>query len=413
MMERDDEAAQLRYAQALADWGDAGGYDAEMLWDTCTVAALGMPYERRSSGGAHPVRAASRSGSSWRRCCAAPTRCCCSTSRTTTSTSRASAGSRTGCTSRRRPCCFVSHDRELLARVGDRIVTVERAPRGRRWVHGGGFATYHEAARERTTGSRSCAGAGTRSTPSSRSWSLHVPAEGRVQRGHGVAGYQAAQYPAAAKFEEAGPARGACRASRTSRCGCAAAAPACGPSTCEHLELTGLMKPFDLEVFFGERVAVLGSNGSGKSHFLRLLAAGGRTPIASTSRSATSSRPGRAHRLARLGARVRPGIFAQTHEHPELLGRTLLEILTAATSTSRHARGGGAGAAPLRAGARGASRPSRRCRAASRRGSRSCCSSSRARRCCCSTSRPTTSTCDSRRGAGGGPRRVRGDRASR
>ena len=31
--------------------------------------------------------------------------------------------------------------------------------------------------------------------------------------------------------------------------------------------------------------------------------------------------------LARLGARVRPGWFVQTHEHPELVGRTLLEIL--------------------------------------------------------------------------------------
>ena len=47
---------------------------------------------------------------------------------------------------------------------------------------------------------------------------------------------------------------------------------------CEDLELTGLMKPFDLEVWYGERVAVLGSNGSGKSHFLRLLAAGGSDP---------------------------------------------------------------------------------------------------------------------------------------
>src|SRR5690606_5501674 len=47
---------------------------------------------------------------------------------------------------------------------------------------------------------------------------------------------------------------------------------------CEQLELTGLMKPFDLEVWFGERVAVLGSNGSGKSHFLRLLAGGGTSP---------------------------------------------------------------------------------------------------------------------------------------
>ena len=56
---------------------------------------------------------------------------------------------------------------------------------------------------------------------------------------------------------------------------------------CEGLELTGLMKPFDLEVWYGDRVAVLGSNGSGKSHFLRLLARGGsatRTPSTARSR---------------------------------------------------------------------------------------------------------------------------------
>jgi ABC-type polysaccharide/polyol phosphate transport system ATPase subunit len=38
------------------------------------------------------------------------------------------------------------------------------------------------------------------------------------------------------------------------------------------------MEPFDLEVWYGERVAVIGGNGSGKSHFLRLLAAGGTDP---------------------------------------------------------------------------------------------------------------------------------------
>ena len=98
---------------------------------------------------------------------------------------------------------------------------------------------------------------------------------------------------------------------------------------CENLELTGLMQPFDLEVWYGERVAVLGSNGSGKSHFLRLLAAGRQRPgrraparrrRARSSRCCTRARPS-------SGARVRPGWFVQTHEHPELLGRTLLEIL--------------------------------------------------------------------------------------
>ncbi len=45
LMERDDEPAQIRYATALATWGDAGGYDAEILWDACCVTALGVPYE--------------------------------------------------------------------------------------------------------------------------------------------------------------------------------------------------------------------------------------------------------------------------------------------------------------------------------------------------------------------------------
>ena len=97
---------------------------------------------------------------------------------------------------------------------------------------------------------------------------------------------------------------------------------------CEDLELTGLMKPFDLEVWYGERVAVLGSNGSGKSHFLRLLAAGGSDPdVEHRPVDDAPIEPVRHTGKAKLGARVRPGWFVQTHEHPELVGRTLLEIL--------------------------------------------------------------------------------------
>jgi ATPase subunit of ABC transporter with duplicated ATPase domains len=97
---------------------------------------------------------------------------------------------------------------------------------------------------------------------------------------------------------------------------------------CEGLELTGLMKPFDLEVWYGERVAVLGSNGSGKSHFLRLLARGGSDPdVEHRPVDDSPIAPVRHDGKARLGARVRPGWFVQTHEHPELVGRTLLEIL--------------------------------------------------------------------------------------
>jgi ATPase subunit of ABC transporter with duplicated ATPase domains len=77
------------------------------------------------------------------------------------------------------------------------------------------------------------------------------------------------------------------------------------------------MQPFDLEVWYGERVAVLGSNGSGKSHFLRLLAG---EPVGHAG-------------TARLGARVLPGWFAQTHSRPDLDGRSPLDILMAEHAT--------------------------------------------------------------------------------
>src|SRR4030095_5548675 len=47
---------------------------------------------------------------------------------------------------------------------------------------------------------------------------------------------------------------------------------------CHDLELENLTFPFDLEIWYGDRVAVLGAHGTGKSHFLLLLAPGGTAP---------------------------------------------------------------------------------------------------------------------------------------
>ena len=98
---------------------------------------------------------------------------------------------------------------------------------------------------------------------------------------------------------------------------------------------------------------MLGSNGSGKSHFLRLLAAGGSDPDAEH-RPVGDVRPRRsAHTgVARLGSRVRPGWFAQTHEHPALLGpHPAGDPAPRRRAPRRHAaRAGGPRARPLRAG---------------------------------------------------------------
>ena len=95
------------------------------------------------------------------------------------------------------------------------------------------------------------------------------------------------------------------------------------------LELTGLMKPFDAEIWFGDRVAVLGSNGSGKSHFLRLLARGGSDPdLEHRPVESLDVPPGGAHRVGQASAPAygRGGSPRPTTT-PSSTGRTLLEIL--------------------------------------------------------------------------------------
>jgi ATPase subunit of ABC transporter with duplicated ATPase domains len=221
---------------------------------------------------------------------------------------------------------YVSHDRELLARTATAVVTLELGAAGNTaWTHPGGFASYHDARAARFA----------RLEELRRRWdeehdklrALVQMYKDKAKFNDGMASrYQAAQ-TRLRKFEDAGPPQAVAREQQVSmrlrggRTGKRAV-------VCERLELSGLMAPFDLEVWFGERVAVLGANGSGKSHFLRLLALGGSDPDVEHRPVGDVRPPPVAHSgVARLGARVRPGWFAQTHEHPELVGRTLLEIL--------------------------------------------------------------------------------------
>ena len=170
------------------------------------------------------------------------------------------------------------------------------------WTHPGGFATYHEARRDRFA----------RFEELRRRWdeehaklkALVLMYKKKAAYNDGMASrYQAAQ-TRLRKFEEAGPPTAQPREQQVKmrlkggRTGKRAV-------VCEGLELTGLMKPFDLEVWYGERVAVLGSNGSGKSHFLRLLAAGGSDP--DVEHRPVGERAGRAGRAHRQGQARRPG----------------------------------------------------------------------------------------------------------
>ncbi|CAN7232871.1 ABC-F family ATP-binding cassette domain-containing protein [Knoellia sp. LjRoot47] len=340
IMEVDDEPAQMAYAQALADWGDAGGYEFETtVWDTVTTQALGMPFERAQwravtslSGGEQKrvVLEALLSGPADLLLLDEPDNYLDVPAKRWLE-DRLIASDKT--------VLFISHDRELLSRVATSVVTLEPGVNGATaWTHPGSFATWHDARVERNNKLEELL----------RRWdeehaklkALVLMYRTKAAFNDGLASRLHAAETRLAKFEKAGPPekvaiaqnvtmrlQGGRTAKRAVVCtGVELLAPGVPDDAAGDVD--PLMKPFDLEVWFGERVAVLGSNGSGKSHFLRLLAAGGSDPdVEHRPVSDVVVQPVRHNGSARLGSRVRPGWFAQTHDSPHLRGRTLLEIL--------------------------------------------------------------------------------------
>ena len=326
-MESDNsERNQMIYAQAISDWSEVGGYEVEVLWDICTTAALGLPFEEAQlrptatlSGGEQkrlvleyllrgtddillldePDNYLDVPGKQWLEQQLAETR---------------------------KTVLLVSHDRELLTNSATHIATVELGAAGNSiWVHGGSFKDYAEVRRERFS----------RLEELRRRWDEdHQKIKDLVQMyavkakyNDGMSSRLKAARTRLRMFEEIGPPQAIpieqqlnmrIKGGRTGK----------RAIVCTALELTNLTKPFDVEIWFGERIGVLGANGSGKSHFLRLLASGGTNPEQEhLPISDLAIEPVSHSGNAKLGARVRPGWFAQTHHHPELLGRTLLEIL--------------------------------------------------------------------------------------
>ncbi|MDQ3470251.1 MAG: ATP-binding cassette domain-containing protein [Actinomycetota bacterium] len=296
----------MAYATALADWGDRGGYDLEVHWGECITRAVGL--ELRDVGD-RPL--GTFSGGEQKRLALEvllrgdddvllldePDNFLDVTAKRWFERELSAT---------RKTVLYVSHDRELLAATATKVVTVEAEGA---WSFGGGFAGYADARRahlDKLTKDRS----------------LYDAERRRLEA-------IVAEFRRRASFAEVFAPRLKAAESRLRQFDARTERPSVlheqridmrlgGARTgkraviAEQLALHGLTDPFDLELWFGERVAVLGPNGVGKSHFLRLLR--GDEAIGHDG-------------SLRLGAGVVPGLFHQTHTHPEWTGRALLEIL--------------------------------------------------------------------------------------
>ncbi len=297
----------MKYAGALERWESAGGYETEVVWEESAHRVLGLgwaevsdrPMSTFSGGeqkrlalefllrGEHDVLLLDEPdnfldvpGKEW-------------------------------LTERINDCpktiLYVSHDRGLLADTSHKVVTIEAKGS---WTHGGSFTTWAEAREARIEAINE----------EQRRWSeerkrLVAHMKERKQRASEVDSSKLGRQARAAEtklrqFDEKGAPQ---EAAKDQQIDMRLEGGRTGKRVViiEGLELTDLTFPFELEVWFGERVAVVGRNGTGKSHFLRLLGGG------DVAHDGTW----------RLGARVKAGHFNQTHDHPELAGLTVLEIL--------------------------------------------------------------------------------------
>ena len=208
----------------------------------------------------------------------------------------------------RKTILMISHDREVLSAAVDSIITLEGGVQGGAWVHGAGYATYPEARRRRQE----------RLGDAVKRWheeerrlrDLTRLWKERARYSPDLANRADAMETRWKRFRAAGPPPAPVtdqaiavhiRGGDSARIAIAI----------DELGLDGLVYPFSEEIHFGERVGVIGSNGSGKTALLSVIA-GAREPDDGE---------------CRLGPRVSAGFFTQLQIRADFVGRAVLEIV--------------------------------------------------------------------------------------
>jgi ATPase subunit of ABC transporter with duplicated ATPase domains len=199
----------------------------------------------------------------------------------------------------------ISHDRELLAAAVGSILTLEG---NGAWVHGGSYATYPQAREDRQK----------RLGDAVKRWKEEERRLFRLMK----------TFKERAKYAPVWAPKADAMETRWKRFADAGPPPA--PVVDQHIRvrmrggdsarrvldlrgvgIDGLVWPFSDEIHFGERVGVIGPNGGGKTHLMRILA-GDRAPDDGE---------------VVVGPRVSPGFFTQLNARGDFEGRGVLEVV--------------------------------------------------------------------------------------
>ncbi len=295
----------MAYAEALGDWGDLGGYDLEAQWAAAAQRSVKTPVDnfatrlvRELSGGERKrlvLDLLLNSGADvlfldepdnyldipTREWLEEELRKCKST------------------------ILMVSHDRTLLERVATKIIAIEGSGC---WVHGGSYATWPEARKKR----QELLGDDLKRWNDEERRLFHHM---KIMKQRAAQNFKNATKANAAetrweKFVKIGPPpppapdqqiyvrfTGADSARRVVKF--------------ESVAVNDLFLPFSDEIHFGERVGLIGPNGTGKTHLLNALNGNSHGVVGSIT----------------FGPRTSVGMFNQINDRPEFTGRQCVDIV--------------------------------------------------------------------------------------
>jgi ATPase subunit of ABC transporter with duplicated ATPase domains len=329
-LEAGDDAAGIRLGELYGRWGDLGGYELEGRWDAVCRRVLGHGLAEVAARDATTLSGGERKQLVLEVLLDSPIDVLLLDEPDNYLDVPAKVALEQRLRASTQTILLVSHDRDLLRHAPTRVVTLEH--RGA-WVHHGGYDTY-EQARERRQASLG---------DELKHWQDE---ERRLRDLVRILKERA-------RYSDVFAPKARAAESRWRRFVDAGPPPAPAPDQTVHIRLEGrdggrriarvqqlavpdLVRPFDEDVRLGDRIGLVGPNGTGKTHLLRALR--------------DLARPDGDGGPVQLGRDVTVGFFAQVTDDPGLRGQRPRDVVEEQTGNHQRsmaalARYGLAGAA--------------------------------------------------------------------